>query len=112
MSDMDNRRDFDDEGGERRSRRDDREDRGERSERSERSERGMGRGRYRTQHYCPDGKCFDWKDVDTLKKYISETGKIKPRRQTGNCSRCQRQLSREIKRARHMALLPFIIISE
>ncbi len=110
MSDNENRRDFDsDDGGERRSRREDREERGDRGDRGE---RGMGRGRYRTQHYCPDGKCFDWKDVDTLKKYINETGKIKPRRQTGNCSRCQRQLSREIKRARHMALLPFIIITD
>jgi len=110
VSDNENRRDFDsDDGGERRSRREDREERGDRGDRGE---RGMGRGRYRTQHYCPDGKCFDWKDVDTLKKYINETGKIKPRRQTGNCSRCQRQLSREIKRARHMALLPFIIITD
>ena len=110
MSDNDNRRDFDsDDGGERRGRREDREERGDRGDRGD---RGMGRGRYRTQNYCPDGKCFDWKDVDTLKKYINETGKIKPRRQTGNCSRCQRQLAREIKRARHMALLPFIIITE
>ena len=110
MSDNDNRRDFDsDDGGERRGRREDREERGDRGDRGE---RGMGRGRYRTQNYCPDGKCFDWKDVDTLKKYINETGKIKPRRQTGNCSRCQRHLAREIKRARHMALLPFIIITE
>lgn len=102
MSDMENRREFDNDD-DRRSRREDREDRGE---------RGFGRGRYRQAHYCPDGKCFDWKDIDTLKKYVSETGKIKPRRQTGNCSRCQRQLAREIKRARHMALLPFIIITE
>lgn len=114
MSDMDNRRETEgDEIGERRPRREDREDRGDRDrDRGDRGDRGMGRGRYRTQSYCPDGKCFDWKDVATLQKYISETGKIKPRRQTGNCSRCQRQLAREIKRARHMALLPFIIITE
>ena len=67
----------------------------------------MGRGRH--QIYCPEGKCFDYKEVDTLKRYINETGKIKPRRQTGNCARCQRELAREIKRARHLALLPFII---
>lgn len=59
--------------------------------------------------YCPKGKCFDYKDLDTLSRYISESGKIKPRRQTGNCSRCQRELAREIKRARHLALLPFVI---
>jgi len=57
--------------------------------------------------YCPDGRCFDYKDIDTLRRYVSETGKIKPRRQTGNCARCQRELAREVKRARHLALLPF-----
>jgi small subunit ribosomal protein S18 len=70
----------------------------------------MGRGR--NAQYCPDGKCFDYKDVDTLRRYINETGKIKPRRQTGNCARCQRELAREIKRARHLALLPYVISSE
>ncbi len=79
----------------------------------ERSEREGGfRGRFRQQNYCPPGKCFDYKDIDTLKRYVTETGKIKPRRQTGNCSRCQRELAREIKRARHLALLPFIIIQD
>jgi len=70
------------------------------------------RGRSRSTQYCPEGRCFDYKDVDTLKKYINETGKIKPRRQTGNCARCQRELAREIKRARHLALLPFVVTSE
>lgn len=71
-----------------------------------------GRGRFRVQNYCPKGKCYDYKDIDTLKKFITETGKIKPRRQTGNCSRCQRELAREIKRARHLALLPFIMLQD
>ena len=70
------------------------------------------RGRSRNTQYCPEGKCFDYKDVDTLKKYINETGKIQPRRQTGNCARCQRELAREIKRARHLALLPFVVASD
>ena len=65
-----------------------------------------GRGRH-TQ-YCPEGKCFDYKNVDALRRFIGETGKIRPRRQTGNCARCQRELAREIKRARHLAMLPFI----
>ncbi len=78
----------------------------------DRNDRGGFRGRGRVQPYCPSGKCFDYKDVDTLKRYIGETGKIKPRRQTGNCARCQRELAREIKRARHLALLPFINISD
>ena len=73
--------------------------------------RGGPRGRRRRgrMRYCPKGKCFDYKDIDTLSRYISESGKIKPRRQTGNCSRCQRQLAREIKRARYLALLPYVI---
>jgi small subunit ribosomal protein S18 len=86
-------------------RRDDR----DRGERGERDFRGRGRGR---QAYCPKGKCFDYKDIDTLRRYVTETGKIKPRRQTGNCSRCQRELAREIKRARHLALMPFEILSD
>jgi len=75
---------------------------------------GGGRrgGRRRRRTYCPDGKCFDYKDVDTLRRHITDMGKIKPRRQTGNCARCQRQLAREIKRARHMALLPYVVSDE
>lgn len=73
---------------------------------------GGRRRRSRTAEYCPEGKCFDYKDVDTLQRYITEAGKIRPRRQTGNCARCQRSLAREIKRARHLALLPFINVSE
>ncbi len=69
--------------------------------------RGDRGSRQRTV-YCPEGRCFDYKDVDTLKRYIGETGKIKPRRQSGCCARCQRELAREIKRARHLALLPYV----
>jgi small subunit ribosomal protein S18 len=68
---------------------------------------GRRRGRKRT-YYCPEGKCFDYKDIGTLERYLTEVGKIKPRRQTGNCARCQRELAREVKRARHIALLPFV----
>jgi small subunit ribosomal protein S18 len=84
-------------------------DRGD--DRRGRSQRGFGR-RYRQGTYCPKGRCFNYKDVETLKRYVTETGKIKPRRQTGNCSRCQRELAREIKRARHLALLPFVIVQD
>ncbi len=79
-------------------------DSGPRSSGSGRRDRGA-RGR---AEYCPEGKCFDYKDVETLKRFIGETGKIKPRRQTGCCARCQRELAREVKRARHLALLPFV----
>lgn len=88
----------------RRPRRDDRGDRGGRGG-NDRGDRGR-RGRTRT--FCPKGRCFDYKDPDTLRRYLTEVGKIKPRRQTGNCARCQRELAREVKRARHLALLPFV----
>ena len=73
---------------------------------------GGGRRRRRRNSYCPDGKCFDYKDYETLRRYLTEAGKIKPRRQTGNCARCQRELAREIKRARHLALLPYVNSSD
>ncbi|HRF95892.1 MAG: 30S ribosomal protein S18 [bacterium] len=69
---------------------------------------GDRKGRRRRNSYCPPGKCFDYKDSDGLRRYVSETGKIKPRRQTGNCARCQRELAREVKRARHLGLLAFV----
>lgn len=66
------------------------------------------RGMRQKTYYCPEGKCFDYKDIDKLRRFVTETGKIRPRRQTGACSRCQRELAREIKRARHIGLLPFV----
>lgn len=51
---------------------------------------------------------IDFKDVELLKKYISERGKILPRRVTGTSAKYQRKLALAIKRARHMALLPFV----
>lgn len=99
-------RDRDNERRGRRDRDDDR--RGGGDGRSER--RGRGRRRRGRSEYCPKGKCFDYKDVDTLRKYVNEVGKIKPRRQTGNCARCQRELAREIKRARFLALMPYVAV--
>jgi small subunit ribosomal protein S18 len=52
---------------------------------------------------------IDYKDVNTLKKYITERGKILPRRINGNCAIHQRQLTRAIKRARNIALLPYTV---
>jgi len=52
-------------------------------------------------------KEIDYKDLNTLKNYISETGKIVPSRITGTQARYQRQLSTAIKRARYLALLPY-----
>lgn len=51
---------------------------------------------------------IDYKDVNKLRKYMTEKGKILPRRQTGVCAHHQRELTEAIKRARVMALLPFI----
>lgn len=50
----------------------------------------------------------DYKDHRTLERYISDRGKILPRRATGTCARQQRQLATAIKRARYLALLPYI----
>ena len=50
---------------------------------------------------------IDYKDLATLKAYITETGKIIPSRNTGTHARYQRQLARAVKRARHLALLPY-----
>ena len=50
---------------------------------------------------------IDYKDVNKLKRYVSERGKILPRRITGNCAKHQRALTVAVKRARHVALLPF-----
>ncbi len=53
-------------------------------------------------------KYIDYKDVKLLQKYVTEQGKIIPKRITGTSSKYQRQLSIAIKRARHMALLPYV----
>ncbi|MGB9780693.1 MAG: 30S ribosomal protein S18 [Caldanaerobacter sp.] len=60
--------------------------------------------------FCADNiDRIDYKDVARLRKYITERGKILPRRITGNCARHQRQLTRAIKRARQIALLPYTV---
>jgi len=51
---------------------------------------------------------IDYKDIATLKNYITESGKIVPSRITGTSAKYQRQLGRAIKRARYLALLPYI----
>lgn len=71
-----------------------------------------GRQRYysrpRVCQFCTDPSTkIDYKQVDLLKRLITEEGKIRPRRQTGTCARHQRQLAKAIKRSRHVALLPF-----
>ena len=58
--------------------------------------------------FCVREAPVDYKDIERLKKYISESGKIFPRRITGACAKHQRLLARAIKRARIIALLPFV----
>ena len=60
--------------------------------------------------FCTDKTIgsIDYKDGNKLKRYISERGKILPRRITGNCAKHQRALTVAIKRARHVALMPYV----
>ena len=59
--------------------------------------------------FCQEKVEFiDYKDVNRLKKYITEGGKILPRRMMGTCAKHQRQLSTAIKRARSIALMPYV----
>ena len=67
--------------------------------------RVMNRKRY--SRIDQDGKGVDYKDLDTLSEYITETGKIVPSRITGVSAKQQRQLATAIKHARYVALLPF-----
>ncbi|MGB2895825.1 MAG: 30S ribosomal protein S18 [Anaerolineales bacterium] len=60
--------------------------------------------------FCADKTThINYKQQELLKRYIKESGKIRSRRETGNCARHQRAVSGAIKRARHMALLPFTV---
>ncbi len=62
----------------------------------------------RVCQFCTDKSVvIDYKQAELLRRYVSEDGKIRPRRQTGTCARHQRELAVAIKRARHLALLPF-----
>ena len=74
-----------------------------------RRERGR-RPKRRVCSWCVDKIEFiDWKEAGKLKRFVSERGKMLPRRISGNCAHHQRQLTQAIKRARLMALLPFTV---
>ena len=57
--------------------------------------------------YMCTGKDIDYKDVEILKKYINDKGKILPRRVTGACAKHQRHIAEQVKKARAIALLPY-----
>ncbi|ABO51806.1 SSU ribosomal protein S18P [Desulforamulus reducens MI-1] len=70
-------------------------------------ERGR-RGRKRVCSFCVDkATSIDYKETSKLRKYVTERGKILPRRISGNCAHHQRMLTTAIKRSRNIALLPF-----
>nr|WP_277997924.1 30S ribosomal protein S18 [Moorella glycerini] len=72
--------------------------------------RDKKRSRKRVCSFCVDKiEQVDYKDVNRLRRYISERGKILPRRISGNCAHHQRQLTTAIKRARALALLPYTV---
>ena len=69
--------------------------------------RGL-RGRRKICYFCAEKKIADYKDIELLNRFISDQGKILPRRVTGNCAKHQRSLAIAIKRAREVALLPYV----
>lgn len=77
-------------------------------------DRGMGRKgkvffRKKVCRFCTQKTKIDYKDADGLRRYTTERGKILPRRITGTCAKHQRRLAVEIKRARALALLPYVV---
>ena len=78
---------------------------------------GEGRGarakgktffRKKVCRFCANKAKIDYKDADGLRRFTTERGKILPRRITGTCAKHQRELAREIKRARSICLLPYV----
>ena len=70
--------------------------------------KGGMRRRKKVCVFCGKDNVSDYKDTAKLKKYVSERGKILPRRITGTCAKHQRALTVAIKRARHVALMPYV----
>src|SRR5437667_3642329 len=88
--------------------------------RKERDAMGLGKGgkrggfaRRKVCRFCADKNVgIDYKDPQTLKYFITDRGKIIPRRISGNCAKHQRKVSRAIKRARMIALMPFTVTGQ
>ncbi len=89
----------------------DRPERGDRMDRRPRGGPGGGRGRFQRRRIC--AFCvdkvdkIDYKDVNLLRRFVSDTGQIDSRRRTGTCARHQRRVTEAVKRARFLALLPY-----
>ncbi|MCL2087953.1 MAG: 30S ribosomal protein S18 [Oscillospiraceae bacterium] len=86
-------------------------ERTERQDRPERSERpayGNKKARKKVCVFCADKTDYiDYKELSKLRRFLSERGKIVPRRVTGTCAKHQRAMTVAIKRARHLALMPY-----
>ncbi len=81
---------------------------GRRSDRGERGGGGRGRGKRKVDPFLADKTLkIDWRDANLLSRFITERGKIVPRRVSGVCAKNQRHLAKAIKRSRQMALLPY-----
>ena len=82
-------------------------------DRGERADKGKFKGNKRPRKkvcaFCVDrAEHIDYKDIPKLRRYLSERAKIVPRRMTGTCAYHQREMTIAIKRARHLALLPYV----
>ncbi len=77
----------------------------------ERQQNKKGKLFYRKKvcRFCSQKAKIDYKDPDSLRRFITERGKILPRRITGTCAKHQRKLALEIKRSRALALLPYVV---
>ena len=78
--------------------------------------RGGGRGRRggrgfrrRACYFCETREPIDFKNAQLLRRFIADSGRIETRRKTSTCARHQRELARAIKRARYLALLPYVV---
>ena len=70
---------------------------------------GGSRRRKKVCVFCGENNAIDYKDTAKLRKYVSERGKILPRRVTGTCAKHQRAITVAVKRARHIALMPYTV---
>jgi small subunit ribosomal protein S18 len=67
------------------------------------------RRRRKNCYFCEESiDHIDYKDIETLREFLTDRGKIRSRRQAATCAQHQRQLARAVKRARHLAMLPFV----
>ena len=92
-------------------------DRGDRDDRGDKGgdddkRGGRGFGRKRVCRYCADKNAkVDFKDQAALKYFVTERGKIIPRRISGNCAKHQREVAKAIKRSRGLALIPYLVLA-